>query len=237
MELTAVEPWRVATMTGATDAAGGLPARSELDPAYTWDLESIFARDDAWEARFAELTGRLGELETYRETISASASNLLAALRARDALLIEIERIRVYAALRASEDQTNAHYVAMADRANGLAARAKAAAAWYEPAILTLDQVTLDGYLAESDDLAVYRHYFDTLSRRRGHVRSAEVEEVLALATDTLDGFDNTWEGLTSADLTFEPFEDEDGKLVRFQQNGQYRYLASPNRRVRQAVW
>ncbi|HYI15331.1 MAG TPA: M3 family oligoendopeptidase, partial [Thermomicrobiales bacterium] len=73
--------------------------------------------------------------------------------------------------------------------------------------------------------------------RRQAHIRSRDVEEVLALAADPLAGFDNTWRALTNADLTFEPFEDEHGNTVQLQQNGQYRYLTSPDRRVRQDVW
>ncbi|HYI15444.1 MAG TPA: hypothetical protein VEX37_08640, partial [Thermomicrobiales bacterium] len=136
-----------------------MPARSELDPSYTWNLESIFPSDDAWEARFAELSARLGELEEHRETIGESAETLLAALRLRDSLLLQIEHVRQYAGLRAAEDQTNAHYVAYQDRANGLTARANAAVAWYEPAILALGQGTIDGFLKGNRELAVYRHY------------------------------------------------------------------------------
>ncbi|HEX5166337.1 MAG TPA: M3 family oligoendopeptidase [Thermomicrobiales bacterium] len=224
-------------MTGATGATGALPARSELDPAYTWNLESIFPSDAAWESRFAELAGRLDELDSLRDSIGASAETFLAALRRRDALLLEIEHVRQYAGLRAAEDQTNAHYVAMQDRANGLTSRANAAVAWYEPALLALGEQAIATYLDDNTELAVYGHYFETLFRRQAHVRSQEVEQVLALADEPLDGFDATWRALNNADLTFEPFEDEAGQTTRLQQNGQYRYLLSSDRRVRQAVW
>jgi oligoendopeptidase F len=91
---------REATMTGSREPAGGLPSRSALDPAYTWDLESIFPSDNAWEARFAELSGRLDELEQHRESFGTSSANVLAALQARDILLMQIEHVRQYAALR-----------------------------------------------------------------------------------------------------------------------------------------
>lgn len=224
-------------MTGATGATGALPARSELDPAYTWDLESIFPSDEAWEARFVDLSGRLGEPEQFRETIGESAETLLAALRLRDRLVTDVERVRKYAVLRASEDQTNARYMAFEDRADSLRARANAVVAWYELALLAIEERTLDRFLSESSDLSVYRHYIDELLRRKTRVCSPEVESVLALVADPLAGFDATWRALNNADLTFEPFEDERGDTVQLQENGQYRYLTSPDRRVRQAVW
>jgi oligoendopeptidase F len=222
--------------TRQSETTGGLPARSELDPAHTWDLERVFATDADWEARFAEVAARLPDLERHRDTIGDTATTLLTALQLRDRLLLEIEPLHVFADLRAAEDQTNARHVAMADRVHGLLAQA-AAVAWHEPAIVALGAATIERYLAENGELAVYRHYFDKLLCRQTHVRSDEVEEVLALATDPLAGFAGSWRALTNADLTFEPFEDEDGNRVPLQQNGQYRYLTSPDRRVRQDVW
>jgi oligoendopeptidase F len=149
-------------MTGATEASGALPARSELDPAYTWNLESIFPSDAAWETRFTELSDRLGELVQDRDTIGASAETLLAALQRRDTLLLEFEHVRQYAGLRASEDQTNSHYVALQDRANGLMARANAAVAWFEPALLAIGSTTIERFLAENAETggipALLRH-------------------------------------------------------------------------------
>ncbi len=51
-------------MNGSTEPAGRLPARSESDPAYTWDLESIFESDAAWEARFADVLDGLSTLSS-----------------------------------------------------------------------------------------------------------------------------------------------------------------------------
>ncbi len=214
-----------------------LPSRSQLDPSDTWNLESIFPSDDAWEARYAALAGRLGELGDYRGRLGETAATLAAALRQRDHLLMEVEVVLTYAQLRAAEDESNARYQAIESRADRLSARATAAAAWYEPELLALDPTLLRRFLDEDDGIAVYRYYIETLLRRRPHVRSAEVEALLAESTEPLAGFAANWRALHSADLTFAPVRDERGQTVSLQQNGQYAYLTSPDRRVRRNVW
>ena len=43
-----------------------LPARSEVNPADTWDLSSLFPTDEAWEAAFTAWEGRIGEYATFQ---------------------------------------------------------------------------------------------------------------------------------------------------------------------------
>jgi oligoendopeptidase F len=112
----------------ATTTAKAVPARHEVPLAERWDLESVFPTDDAWEAAFRAAEARLPELDRYRGRIGESAANLLAALRLRDEVAEQVERVAVYALLRRAEDATNPVAAAQADRAQGLGARAQAAA-------------------------------------------------------------------------------------------------------------
>ncbi len=214
-----------------------LPRRSELPVERRWDIESVYPDDAAWEAEYAAVAGRLGELEQFRGRLGESAATLLAGLQRRDEILAAVAKLGVYASLRRSEDATNATYAALADRATGLRARAGAAASFYQPEILALDPATLDAYLAESPDLAVYRHYFAQLGRLRGHVRSAEVEETLAAASD-VTGTPGTIRGaLENADLALGRITDEEGREVELGQGNLGRFLRSPDRAVRRAAW
>ncbi len=223
---------------GGTGAAvATLPKRSELPRERTWAVESVFATDEAWEAEYQTVGGRLGELDAYRGRLGASAATLLEGLQRRDELQSAVARLGVYASMRLAEDATNARYTVLADRARGLRARFGAAAAFYEPEILAIDQATLDAYLAENADLAVYRHYFAKLGLLRGHVRSAEVEEVLAGASDVAGAPGAIRSALENADLPLGQIADEGGREVRLGQGNLLRFLRSADREVRRAAW
>ncbi|MGH9175840.1 MAG: oligoendopeptidase F, partial [Vicinamibacterales bacterium] len=214
-----------------------LPNRSDLPHEGTWDIESVFASNADWETAFSAAGDRLAGLEQFRGRLGKSAATLLAGLELRDELLLDAYRVGLYASMRVAEDATNAVSLAMNDRASGLFANAFAAAAFYEPEMLALDSGTLARFQEEEAGLVTYRHYFDTLERRRPHVRSAEVEEVLAMASDPTSQFESIHTAIADADLQLGTIRDEQGHEVALGQGNYDRYLFSTDRSVRQAAW
>ena len=53
-----------------------VPARAEIPVEHTWDLASIYPTPADWEARLAELKGRLREVRSYEGHLSDSADAL-----------------------------------------------------------------------------------------------------------------------------------------------------------------
>ncbi len=94
--------------------------RSEIPPAYTWNLESIYPSDDDWEREAQSLQRRLPELEALKGTLAQSGQALLIVLRKRDELFEELGRLAAYAHMRRDEDTTRSTYQGMADRATQL---------------------------------------------------------------------------------------------------------------------
>lgn len=214
-----------------------LPKRSEVMPEERWDIESLFASDAAWEAAYDALSARLPELARYQGRLGESGATLLAALGLRDEVMAEVARVAVYATLRRSEDATNATYAALASRAQGLTARANGIAAWYGPEILALDPATLDRFIADVPDLATYTHYFAKLDRMRGHLRSAEVEALLAQGQEVTDTFRTIHGALENADMEFGDIADAANQPTRIGPGNLQQLLASEDRTVRRAAW
>jgi oligoendopeptidase F len=214
-----------------------LPKRSEVPLEERWDIESLFATDAAWEAAYDALAVRLPELARYQDRLGESGATLLATLRLHDELFAELARVAIYTSLRRSEDATNATYAAFDSRAQGLTARAHAIAAYYAPEILALDPATLERFVAETPGLEIYRHYFNRLGQQRGHVRSPEVEALLAQAQDATGSFRTIASALENADMDFGAIENEAGQRVRLGPGNIQRFTASADRAVRQAAW
>jgi len=214
-----------------------VPPRAEVRRDETWDLERIFPTDDAWEAAFAAADARLADLAPFAGTLGAGPDQLLAALRTQDAISEAVDRVAVYAMLRQSEDATNTRYVGFADRARGLFARAQAAAAFVAPEVAALPDATLDAWFAAEPALEQYRHLLAKIRRQRAHLRSPEVEALLARAGEVFGGFETVHDMLENGEQPLGTIRDESGAEVRLTQGTIGRYYHSPDRRVRREAW
>src|SRR5262249_44209625 len=157
--------------------------------------------DDDWERDYQALQLRLPELEALKGTLAQSGQALLAVLRKRDELFEVLGRLYVYASMRRDEDTTNSKYQGMADRAMQLRVHAATVASYIEPEILALPQTTLDKFVQEVPDLGLYGQQLRDLNRMRPHVRSAEIEAILAAAGEVADAPDTIFTMIDNADL------------------------------------
>lgn len=211
--------------------------RSEIPTEYAWNLESIFSSDDDWERDFQALLRRLPELEALRGTLAQSGQALLAVLQKRDQLFEQLDRIYVYAMLRRDEDTTNSKYQGMADRAMQLRVQAATVSSYIEPEILALPQTTLDRFVQEVPELELYGQQLRDLNRKRPHVRSAEVEAVLAGAGEVTNAPDTIFTMINNADLKLPPIKDEKGEEVQLTKGNYQVFKESTDRRVRKEAF
>jgi oligoendopeptidase F len=222
-------------MTAMSHAA--VPPRSAIPVDKTWDLESVYASPADWEADFTAVDGRIAEISARSGVIGYSAADLLATLKLRDEIWTKVEQVSVFAHLRYAEDSGNTTNSAMASRASGLAARAQAAAAYIDPAILAIEPSTLQSWVESEPGLQQYRFAFEDLDRMRPHVRSGEVEAVLAQASEIARAPYTTSSTLTDTELPFGTILDSDGTTVQLSQGNVERYLASTDPAVRRSAW
>jgi oligoendopeptidase F len=214
-----------------------LTKRSDIPREYIWDLESIFSTDEDWENNFRALLQRLPELEALRGTLGQSGQALLAVLQKRDELFEKLETLLVYAAMRRDEDTTNSTYQGMYDRAVQLFVQASTVASYIEPEILALTESTLDRFVQETPELSIYGQQLRDLNRKRPHVRSVEVESVLAAAGEISEGPDAIFSMIDNADLKLPLITNEEGAEVQLTKGNYLVYIRSTERRVRKEAF
>jgi oligoendopeptidase F len=211
-----------------------LPKRAEIPVELTWDLTPVYASDADWEADFQKLEKDIEPFESLKSTLAQSPQSLLKVLQQRDETGILFGKLRSYAHLRQSEDNGNAEAQARADRVDMLGTRRAAATAWIEPEILSLSPEQLQEFVAQEPSLKLYEYYLHTLEIRRPHVRSAEVEDVLAQAYESMYGTANVFTLFNNADLKFPKIKDERGEEVELTKGRYINFLESTDRRVRE---
>src|SRR5919107_3914697 len=168
----------------------------------------------------------------HRGALGESAARLRQALDDIMTLRQTLERNRVYASLRRDENLDNSEALARYERSVAVAIEAGEALAFVEPELLGLPPQRLDELRADPV-LAPYQHMLDDLARRRPHVRSAEIEQLLAQGADVARAPSDAFTALDNADLTFGRVRDETGKEIELTKARHALLLRSKDRETR----
>ncbi|WP_135829715.1 oligoendopeptidase F [Halorussus halobius] len=214
-----------------------VPERSEIDAEYKWDLESIYATDDEWEAAYESVEERLDELSAYEGRATEDGETLLEVLELREELFRQVETIASYARMRKHENTADQQYQALSSRASTLASEANSAGSYFEPEVQTLDRDELDEMIATTDGLETYDHYLHDVLRQAEHTRSAEVENVLAELGEVTGASGEIYNMLMNSDVEFPTVEDPDGEAVEITTNNLTTLLKDPDREFRRTVY
>jgi len=214
-----------------------LRARAEIPVEDTWDVESVFHNDAEWSAERARVLAALPELERFRGRLGEGPEVLADLLAASERVSRALDRVVVYATMRSSVDAADEVAAALADQARGLGARVQAALAFVQPELLAVGPDVLRRWVGEHQPLAIYAHWVDRLASQAPHVRSAEVEEVLGLASEPLESAASVHGVLTNADLRFAPAVASDGTEYEVAHGVYQELLSSADRQLRRSAW
>jgi oligoendopeptidase F len=211
--------------------------RSEVPKEHTWDLEAIYASTAAWEADFEKVKAMIPELASFHGKLGESGQSLLGALKKRDEIYMLFSQVAVYAHMKRDEDNSNPQSQALVDRVTGLSAQLQAAGSYMTPEILEIPEEKLKQFLQETPDLGLYAFELEDTLRQKAHVRSEEVEELLAHASEVAGAPRNIFTMLDNADMKFPTIKDEEGNEVELTKGRYIRFMESEKREVRQAAF
>ena len=210
-------------------------SRDEIPLEYRWNLADILPDLDAFEAAYAAVEAKLPALEAYRGRLGESAEVLAAALELRFAVERQTEDVFVYAQQWTHSDTRNTEARAHLGRAQSLLARVGEATAFFQPEIARIPADRLAAMRA-TPQLAPYDHFLDNIARLRPHIRSDEVEQVVASASLLAANPQNTYSAFLDADMTWPEITGEDGEPVTATPSLFYTFMASQDRAVRSAA-
>lgn len=188
--------------------------RIEIDDRYKWNLADIYASDADWEADFKRLQDMLPALKGLKEGFASSAAALADALERMDEAALLCEKLYVYARMHRDENNANALYQGMADRAMSLNVTVSGETSFVAPALLKLPAETLEQYIAGEKRLAPYAFMIRDIIRQKQHVLSENEEKLLSLSSDFASGARDIFTMLNNADLKFGTVETPEGPVT-----------------------
>ncbi|WP_411345925.1 oligoendopeptidase F [Paenibacillus sp. WLX1005] len=209
--------------------------RSEVSPENCWNLNDLFADQQAWDRTHDEVKAKLPQGEQLKGKLN-TASAVKEAFELEDEIGLHIERLYVYAHMHQDEDTANPTYQALTQKARKLSVDASQALSFITPEILSLSDDKLDELL-ESAELQAYRFSLQEMKREKAHILT-EAEEALLAQVGNLSQAPQTIFGmLNNADMKFPNIIDEHGNEVELTHGRYIQFLESPHREVRERAF
>nr|MBN2278501.1 oligoendopeptidase F [candidate division Zixibacteria bacterium] len=220
-------------MTTDLKKTGAIPQRSDIAEKFKWNLTDLYADDTAWEADSKKAQGLIEKAKSYTGQLAGSPEVLYECLELRSQLGLICHNLYQYAKLNQDLDNRVSRYQAMTERAAMLSSQAGAAYSFVEPELSAIDDEHLLEMAAKFPRTDVYDLYIRELIRHREHIRSGEVEELLAQAQMIARGPDSIFTMLDDADIKYPSIRDEKGDEVVITKQRYAKFMESPDQRVR----
>ncbi|MCK4655476.1 MAG: oligoendopeptidase F, partial [candidate division Zixibacteria bacterium] len=210
-----------------------IPQRADIDDKYKWNLADIYQTEDDWRADYEKAKSLIEKAGEFSGKLGDSTELLYECFETRTELLLICDNLYQYAKLSQDIDNRVSKCQAMTNQAAMLSSQAMAAFSFLEPELLTIDNAHLTAMAEQFPKTDVYDFYLKELIRSRAHIRSAEVEEVLAQSAMVARGPDSVFTMLDDADIKYPSIEDEEGIEVQLTKQRYAKFMESPLQRVR----
>ena len=181
-----------------------------MDPAYEWDLTTLFKSDEAFEEELKKMESSIAKAASFQGTLhTAEAIAEFYAFETETGR--HMSDLFCYASLRHSEDTRDAKAQSMYSRAYSHYVRLESALAYAQPEILSLDEKTLNAISSE-DCMQEYRFLFEDVLRNKPHTLSTKEEVLLSSFAESFSTSSEASEALRDADITFDSVKDSEGR-------------------------
>lgn len=210
-------------------------SRDDVPLKYQWDITAIFPSVDSFNESYGDLEEILPAMEKFKGRLGESAQTLAGGLEMMNDIMERMGELAVYAGQNRDTDTENAEANDLYNRINGLGARIEQLFAFVEPEISKIPDETLEGYLKEKR-VKAYAHYIDDIVRQKEHIRSAEVEEVLASASLLSRAPYEAYSSMVYTDVEWPTITDEEGEEKVVSPALYYSFVSDQNRDIRKSA-
>ena len=211
--------------------------RSEIQDKYKWNLTPLYASDAIWERSKDKLITELPKMESFKGTLTQSASNLFSFLEYNSQINIEASRLYVYCSLNADLDTRVMKYSSMKKELEQIFSDLSAKSAYINPEILSMNWTKVEQFLKEEPKLEIYRKQLSDLFREKEHSLSEPEERIMALSGLITGVSSSTYNTFSNAEMPAPEVILSTGEKVLLNTAGYNRYRAIPNRSDRELVF
>ncbi|MCZ8518063.1 MULTISPECIES: oligoendopeptidase F [Paenibacillus] len=212
-----------------------LPKRNDVPAEHRWNLQDLFASEQAWDAEYQKVKKLLKDVGRFEGKLGDPTS-IKEVFELEDEISLYTERLYVYANMKHHEDMADAVYQALSDKSKKLSVEVGEALSFVSPEILSLSDEQLKK-LVEHPDLAFYKRTLEEMIRQKQHVLGKNEEALLAQVGNLSQAPGTIYGMLNNADLKFPKVKNEQGEEVELTHGRYIQFLESRNREVRKEAF
>jgi oligoendopeptidase F len=188
--------------------------RAEIPAEFRWDFSAIYPSWAAWEEGMKEMDARMDAFAALKGTLAQGPAALLKAYQAYDDIGKLQYRLYRYPQLQRDVDTRDQAVAGRFQRVGAVFAKFDTASAWFTPELLSLPEVTVTGWIAQTPALEPYRFPILDNYRRRAHVLDDKGERLLSLAGQFNGAPRTIYLELSTSDIKFPTLRLGDGSEV-----------------------
>ena len=208
-------------------------SRDQIPLEYRWATEDLYPSDQAWQEDLEVLKQKGEALAAFAGTLGRDAQTLLAYLTGMEETDILINRLAGYAGRCGDVDTRNSTYQLMMGSFRGTMVKLASGCSFETPETMAIPDETLDRFYAECPGLERYRRYLTDSRRKKAHVLSVEMEQMLAASRAMAETPNQVFNMFSNADMKYPDALDSEGKAHSVTSGSLGVLLASPDRVLR----
>ena len=213
-----------------------LAKRSEVPTNKTWSIETVYPSQTEWRKALEALAISAAKIAAFSGRLSESGAVLLKAMQLNDSVSLEAYKVSMYASMLVSIEGTNTNYSSMNAESDSALAQLGGMTAFFGPELIDLEDASLEQLIQSEPKLELYRHYVEEIRSQKAHVRSGEVETLLAQARDPFSAVNGIRDAINDADMKFTNIT-RNGESLEVSHSSVGEYLSDTNPDVRRAAW
>jgi oligoendopeptidase F len=215
--------------TAEAAPAPQLRDRAEIPDRFKWNLTHIFVDWSKWQLAYDELDTKIAAYGALQGSLERGAGRLLAAMKLSDEIGQLTYKVWYFTSLKYDEDQRDNQINAKRQQVQILFAKASQASAWFNPELLAIPLPTIQKWMKENPELAVYRFALEDLYRQQEHVLDDKGERLLSLSSRFSSSPNDGYSALSTADVKFPKVRLPSGTEATLTY-GQYRAILATHR-------
>ncbi len=207
--------------------------RSQIDDKYKWDLDSMYASEEAFEKDIINAKKMIEEITSYKGAITKDANTLYNFLKLEEKLDVILTNLYVYVESKKNEDLGNKENQKIYSEILNLLSNSSEKTSFVMPELMKTDYDVIKKYIKENDKLKEFTFDLEQIYRYQKYTLSEKEETLLGNISDLRNKFENNFNVALYSMVDYGYIKDEDGNDVKLTNGNMQKYARSKDRKVR----
>jgi oligoendopeptidase F len=206
--------------------------REEIPEKYKWDLTELCTDSLTWAREYTTIEQFIADFSKTKMEIP-NAETLYNIQYQRDSIYNEFMRLYLYAMMLEHLNQNEKSAQAMRINMDNLENNYFDATAWLKPAILSINEDSVNQWFLSNNKLSAYKFEYKNLIREKEHVLDEEKEQLTNLFSNAKASISGVYDELFYSDLGYPTIELEGGQSIELNSTTYNKILRENDRKLR----